>query len=623
MPCWKRDKHDLLLPSRRKSQRTTIYSRKTWYSLRSSATHIPDSCSNIRPLLHKTPGIPDASSSAEIVEPNMLFLEGYSQWRISGSCSKNMKRSPSQRVNIGVEKPAYCSVSNEHLLSWVGFETHRDTPSNGNYLCVFVLGWSYVLSALLIELRREDENDKILYTDETADIFSSTGHFPIPIGNADAHELRWWAAILAGGCGWRATLARRDKKYFPPWACHLSDNPFSILCSSSSAISPLDPPSSAEARNFLCRFARLHDAFDQLIAAFAAALTLPRHIRSGTPIVLPEPKHMTGSEKFTELIYGDNIPSVELPYFMSLACIPNAISSCLSSCFWEPGIDCNVVSEWLHPPLQEVLPQLIHQKRCHTILCMMAARQPNLASLWLGSAITGLLPKILQINKTYLPSICLEATVWTASLQSFMDPKFHRKPRIRRNFRFEKVISREDEFRLLYLTDLESQEYGEPPKSPYPPLGVVKLRDTALEVRRHVSCGHALHYSHWVWQGLMTRKDDFGFTSSPTIPSQLDGGSLAQRALAKLSDIWITVLASRPYVSKEVCQNGLSQRATRDIFSWIFFADGVKEDESEMWKHEWLEPLLCTVDDDYSESDASFPQDLDERSIDAWLDSVE
>lgn len=240
--------------------------------------------------------------------------------------------------------------------------------------------------------------------------------------------------------------------------------------------SSLDPPSSAEARNFLCRFARLHDAFDQLIAAFTAALTLPSHIRFGARIVLPEPQHMSRPGKSTEMIYGDKIPlDYELPYFMSLTCIPNAITSCLSSGFWEPKAACNVVSEWLYPPLQEVLPPLIRQKRCHIILRMMAARRPNLASLWLGSAITGLLPRVSQINKTYLPSICLEATVWTASLQSFMDPKFHGRSRTRRNFRFEKVISREDEFRLLYLTDLESQEYGVPPKSPYPPFGAVKL----------------------------------------------------------------------------------------------------------------------------------------------------
>lgn len=173
MPCWKRDKHDILLPSRRKSRRTIIHSRKTRSSLRSSAqlaTHIPDSCSNIRALVHKTPRISDASSGAEVVEPNMLFLEGYSKWRVSGtaSCTEKMKSSPSQKVVIGVGKPAYCSVSNEHLLNWTGFESQSDASSKGNYLCAFVLGWSYVLSARLIELRRKDRNDCIHYTDDKA-----------------------------------------------------------------------------------------------------------------------------------------------------------------------------------------------------------------------------------------------------------------------------------------------------------------------------------------------------------------------------------------------------------------------------------------------------------------------
>lgn len=46
-----------------------------------------------------------------------------------------------------------------------------------------------------------------------------------------------------------------------------------------------------------------------------------------------------------------------------------------------------------------------------------------------------------------------------------------------------KFIRRENEFRLLYLTDVESDRYGMPPLSPYPPVEVVKLNETALEVR--------------------------------------------------------------------------------------------------------------------------------------------
>lgn len=83
---------------------------------------------------------------------------------------------------------------------------------------------------------------------------------------------------------------------------------------------------------------------------------------------------MTGSRGHTELVYGNKIPSVdELPCFMSLSCIPNVIPCCLSSCFWEPGVNCNLASEWLYPVLREVLPPLVEEK-LEVIVCVMASR---------------------------------------------------------------------------------------------------------------------------------------------------------------------------------------------------------------------------------------------------------
>lgn len=237
---------------------------------------------------------------------------------------------------------------------------------------------------------------------------------------------------------------------------------------------------------------------------------------------------MLPSHRHTESIYGNQIPSTdELPHFMSLSCIPNAISSCLFSSFWEPGVTCNLVSEWLHPVLKEILPPLVTEKQFHVIVHMMAARRPNIAPLWLGAAITGLLPRILRVHNTFLPPTCLEAAVWSSSPQSFMDPEFHHRPQIHRRRRSrrtangddddddEKAISREGEYRLLYLTDVESQVYRQPPLSPYAPFGLVNLRDAALEVRLHATCGHGLVYAAWIWQGRDGRTvRDPGITSS-------------------------------------------------------------------------------------------------------------
>ncbi|RAH70210.1 uncharacterized protein BO66DRAFT_91606 [Aspergillus aculeatinus CBS 121060] len=113
----------------------------------------------------------------------------------------------------------------------------------------------------------------------------------LQLGDLSSAELRWWAAILAGGRGWHATLNRDEKEYFSPWECHLADNCFTLLHSRTRSPIPSDltPPSSVEAQAYLVSFARSHGCLDQLLAAFAAAITLPSHLRFGAPITLPKP----------------------------------------------------------------------------------------------------------------------------------------------------------------------------------------------------------------------------------------------------------------------------------------------------------------------------------------------
>lgn len=150
-------------------------------------------------------------------------------------------------------------------------------------------------------------------------------------------------------------------------------------------------------------------------------------------------------------------------------------------------------------PIEEVTSAVSQSKKSIPIIWAMSERRPNLASLWLGAAITGLLPRLFQISRSFLPKVYLEAVTWTRSPQSFMDPSNHRPVRSHRIGDLD-MISREDEFRLLFLTDIQSDTYGNPPLCPYPPFGRMNLRDTALPVRLHLSCSHRLLYRSWEWK---------------------------------------------------------------------------------------------------------------------------
>jgi hypothetical protein len=67
---------------------------------------------------------------------------------------------------------------------------------------------------------------------------------------------------------------------------------------------------------------------------------------------------------------------------MALNCIPNILASSVFGCFWEPEVECNLVSEWLGPLLQECIPYLLKADRFQTIIHMMAQRRPNSAPLF-------------------------------------------------------------------------------------------------------------------------------------------------------------------------------------------------------------------------------------------------
>jgi hypothetical protein len=157
-----------------------------------------------------------------------------------------------------------------------------------------VLGWCYVLSARHIELRGVASGDGVFYTECQAPQVSvenviSDHSRAIPIGSTDAAECRWWAAILTQGCGWRAVLCRAANVFHTPWSCHLNHKEQFQLRHSchTSDLSQLTPPSAAQAREYLINFANRHDAYDQLLAAFAASLTIPSRGRFGTAVSLP------------------------------------------------------------------------------------------------------------------------------------------------------------------------------------------------------------------------------------------------------------------------------------------------------------------------------------------------
>jgi hypothetical protein len=207
----------------------------------------------------------------------------------------------------------------------------------------------------------------------------------------------------------------------------------------------------------------------------------------------------------------------------------------------------------------------------------------------MGAAATGLVPTLLRMANNDMPPISLEATVWTKCMQSFMDPKnYYRAPLQTRGPNGQVHIPRQDEMRLLYITDVDSRRYASPPLGPWPPPGTVELGDTQLEVQQHLNCAHRPLYKQWNWELANERiESDPGLTVvKPTL-----------RSLNRLARWLAAQLPRKPSYSLEGtgcndgCDGALSRSATRSVFQWSL-PDGIKSNDKVLWQNEWLVDLL-------------------------------
>jgi hypothetical protein len=120
----------------------------------------------------------------------------------------------------------------------------------------------------------------------------------VDLGDVEDDAARWWAAILATGEGWRATVTRNERVYRSPWSIRIAAAQcFKLRRTASGRMPgngmptppPLDvPPSSEVALGFLFDFCVLHNICGQCSAALAAALLFPS-LRDMT-VALPYPK---------------------------------------------------------------------------------------------------------------------------------------------------------------------------------------------------------------------------------------------------------------------------------------------------------------------------------------------
>jgi len=605
-------------PSNDDVQHTWSKSHKLWHSYaqeaRSQARLSPDIIKP-RNLLHGVPALPNNCRLATaIAKSRSLVVQGQAIWKFIRQADCNLQEEivVPRELTIGISQPTTCMATQSSFRNWTDHVANgHEACESGNYLAILILAWAYIFSKGHVEKQGESMH----YSDFSAPIVNNqlddaeaVGLF-VDVGQVDAAEARWWEAVLAPGQGWHAVVS--GPTYLSPWSVTYQGGPRFVVKVSTILPSVRDsdqshPPSSEQAFEYLSRFCALHDVGDQASAALTATLILPLHNSLGRPAQLPVPNLLKARRIQSEKpAFGEE--RHDLPYYLTLSCTASMLGSVIWGVFWEPDVDCNLVSPWFSPIL-EVLTPITEAGDHEMLLKVLALHRPKLAPLWLGAILTGfttfIIPFLRSLNAPYARPDPI-ASVWTGSSQSFMDLQGSGP-----YAQDDDEMQRADRWRLLH--DVANLPYKSTPLVGWQPFGRMPLASTELEVYAHARCErHKRHYSNWRWflaDGSII--EDCGFKN---LNDSWNLFPISQCPLSEIND-------ARTNQRVEIEDWQASEAATREIFAWPFVGgEGHGRSEAEIYKHPWVADLL---DNDTDCSDSSGASSNDNELKDFQADII-
>lgn len=182
----------------------------------------------LRNMLRRGPPLPDRAIHG-LIKRHPLE----SEWRIMGSkdCEASGKpvQVPPVQLRWMIGAPTKLTLNGISFRTWPEFEG----PKQPNFLAILVLAWSYILSARLVELQGQD-GSRIDYTRSIAPFYcgaESVFSLLVDLGDVDVRTVRWFAAILAPGSGFKLSLPQGNSyNHHAPWEPFLEAPgfPFSI-----------------------------------------------------------------------------------------------------------------------------------------------------------------------------------------------------------------------------------------------------------------------------------------------------------------------------------------------------------------------------------------------------------
>lgn len=525
---------DPLIPSPDQINYTFLKGQNIWGAYVTHAKSLPSGCIPVRSLdpyvlLQHTPPLPQDLPKKRSITGQAIWdvpsPEFSKSWELlehtdEGDWNPEFVHGIKKTFPLSISKPIECRISTRS-----DFRLDDEEP---NGVAILMALWSYIFCVRFLEMqrRRMRYSTTRLSPVLKQDVKPRPRDIVLYFGCASRDLVRWLCAVLAPGLGWQVTGP------LPPWAAHylkdahfiiVTDKPFEFLVHE-------QPPSSQKAADLLAEFCALYgfgspvednrkpfEKFQQPTLAFLAALALPFYHHLELQPQLPMPRitidhrmHAIPPECIRDYVN-------DLPYYMTLCLHPATAGSVIWSIFWEPGLECNLVSAWFGAIL-EVLQPIIEAGDLEMLAKIFIVRRLQPALLWLGVLVMCDLA-MLDMLVSYLESHQerenfgswsgpdIDVAVWTGSKQSFLDENVSdtyggtaaqvpRSDLLRHRFNFR-------------LGDPDILRFG------WQPPGHVPKQQIEPELWPRLEVGCSRKYKHWIW--WLPDRDGKGVLKIPEI----------------------------------------------------------------------------------------------------------
>ncbi|KAI8722442.1 hypothetical protein NCS52_00388100 [Fusarium sp. LHS14.1] len=525
---------DPLIPKQKDIRRIFNNGRQTWQHFLSQALALPRGFfpPGLDPsiMLQDMPPLPNAV-------PSKGVLAGAPTWLVPEPepCQPPPAR-PSTRdrpphldlnkvtgttkyFRLSYPEPIDCLISSDPSASHYGNPSGSADASNAPQgLAILTMCWSYIFSTRLLQLqkRRAHFTDSCLRPipiNAVGDLAQSEILVQLP-GEASLRLVHWLSAILAPKPGWAPD---DEGGACSPWDARCTgDVRFVIATEEQVTIDPdAEPPSPSEATELLIEFCNLfgigHEPcrsrdpspLSPIKAAFLATLAIPFYRMAKLQPHLPRPSLKL--RKTTGLDEGQKTDirryTGEAHYYMTLSMHPYALGTVLWSIFWQPDIQCNLVSPWL-AAISSVIRPASNYCDFEMLVKIFALRRPRVALWWHGLFLLGN-PKILDFIHNYLTTLdegCFYDTLsrpdivtaaWTGAPQSYQDDLsstayHHLNDAVPRAalLQHRHTLTLRDPWPLFYGW----RPFGSVPKDTIEP-----------DLYPWLEHGHNREYNHWTW----------------------------------------------------------------------------------------------------------------------------